>query len=367
MQLPKVAVGLCALCLAASLHSACLGAELPANWPWRGVAVAHDGSNPPDVKMLVESLGINSISLQLKPRLRSLRERIPPREALQREFRWAAGMLDACRDLGIVGLLVFYEFPIDPSFGYNQKASRFWNNATQVDAMVSLAGELAAFFKDRGSELAGYQIQSEPSVKDDDKPRLPANWAQTNERVLRAIRAQDPGRWFITSLTLGANPSDYGEAVPLRHGRVVYNAHMYLPHQFTHQGLEGHPLGLLYPGRIGLKKWDKDALQDTLRPLAAFSGKYGVPVWIGEFSAARWAIGAEQYLDDIVDVFNANTWGWCYYSYGGVGHAWNPDYDTHYAIAKEHSTWKDQFQGKLSARWNTLFKLFGKTPVPAQP
>lgn len=337
----------------------------PAQWPWRGVAVAFDGAQPADVPMLVDFLRINSISLQIKPRLRASKERIPPREALRKEFQWAADMLDACRAAHIVGILVFYDFPIDPALGFNQKDHRFWDDPALVGEMVDLAGELAAFCQGRGPELAGYQIQSEPAVRGKGEPRLPQDWPGITERVIRSIRAADPARWIVVSLTLGANPAEYAAAKPLKHERIVYNAHMYLPHQFTHQGLEGYPLGPRYPGRVGLKFWDRNALRDVLQPLAAFGRKHGVPVWIGEFSAARWATGAEQYLTDLVDIFNAEGWGWCYFAYGGVGHAWNPDYDTNFAVAKDAASWKPQFQGAQSVRWRTLYKMFRILTAPA--
>jgi endoglucanase len=48
-----------------------------------------------------------------------------------------------------------------------------------------------------------------------------------------------------------------------------------------------NPAGVTYPGLIGNEHWDKDALERAMRPALEFARKYGVHMYVGEFSAIR--------------------------------------------------------------------------------
>src|SRR5690606_10548264 len=95
---------------------------------------------------------------------------------------------------------------------------------------------------------------------------------------------------------------------PLDVPGVVYSVHLYEPMQFTHQGVvDGLPVGPTYPGEINGKQWDQEALRRAIDPVRQFQLDYGVPIFIGEFGAARWAPGdsTERYLSDCIDIFEA--------------------------------------------------------------
>jgi len=98
---------------------------------------------------------------------------------------------------------------------------------------------------------------------------------------------------------------------------VVYSAHMYLPHNFTHQGVYNKTIGLKYPGEIGGLQWDKDRLRKALQPVIDFQRDYGVHIYIGEFSAIRWAPddSAYRYLRDCIEIFEENGWDWAYHAF----------------------------------------------------
>jgi hypothetical protein len=87
---------------------------------------------------------------------------------------------------------------------------------------------------------------------------------------------------------------------------------MYLPHAFTHQGVHGPGKAYRYPGEIDGKRWDKAQLEAALRPVVEFQRKYNVHIYIGEFSAIRWAPddSACRYLADLIDIFEAHAWDW---------------------------------------------------------
>ena len=48
-----------------------------------------------------------------------------------------------------------------------------------------------------------------------------------------------------------------------------------------------------------------------------FQRKYNVHIYIGEFSAIRWAPdnSAYRYLKDLIDIFEAHGWDWTYHAF----------------------------------------------------
>jgi endoglucanase len=161
----------------------------------------------------------------------------------------------------------------------------------------------------------GYDLANEPveSVTDEES----VNWQELAQHAAEAIRAIDPKRTFIIE------PPDWGSPAALRGFRpltvpnVVYSVHMYLPHDFTHQGVGRPATPYRYPGVIHGKRWDKSALEAALKPAADFQRRYGVHMYIGEFSAIRWAPdgSAARYLQDLLEIFEAHDWDWSYHAF----------------------------------------------------
>ena len=104
---------------------------------------------------------------------------------------------------------------------------------------------------------------------------------------------------------------------PLPVPGVVYSVHMYSPSQFTHQGVYGAPVGVHYPGTIAGNRWDKETLRHVLEPALEWQHDHGVQLYIGEFSAIRWAPdeSAYRYLKDCIDLFEENRWDWAYHAF----------------------------------------------------
>ncbi len=92
---------------------------------------------------------------------------------------------------------------------------------------------------------------------------------------------------------------------------------MYLPHAFTHQGVFGAGKAYRYPGEIDGKRWDKAQLEAALKPVVEFQQRYNVHMYVGEFSAIRWAPdgSACRYLKDLIDIFEAHGWDWSYHAF----------------------------------------------------
>lgn len=350
------------LCLALGflVFSSCANAAdnggLPYKWPWKGMVLVSHDSKPRDIALLKKTLNINCVSLQLKPRLRCKWGRVQPDKAWKQEMAWAKSMLDACKQADVVGVLVIYQFPFDSKLGFIQDSPKFWNDPRQLDDVIKKVGELADNFKDRGRELGAYEILSEPLLREGRKVSVPRQWPEMRDRIIRTLRKRDPQRWVMVAPGPGALPGGYKAMRKLDHERIIYSAHMYIPHNYTHQGIGKRKRGPTYPGYEGKRHWDKQALENALAPLINFQKANNVPVWIGEFSAVRWAPGAEKYIIDVAAIFDSHGWAWAYHTYGGY-HGWNPDYDTVYATNKKED-WSKHYVGKRSLRWKTLRKIF---------
>jgi len=331
-------------------------AELPPYWPWKGVAMTSLSAKPSDVALVKERLNLNSVRITLDVRLYADRMGLSPEAAFDENIQWASSMLDACKSAGVTGIISMSQFPIDPSKGLTQESPEFWGSQAELAEVRRIAGVIAGSFKGRGAELGGYEFLNEPLVRNGSEAIVPPQWPALMKDIVTGIRMHDPQRWIVVTPGAGGMPTGYKGFSPLDDSRIVYGAHMYVPYVFTHQGIGDYRLGYAYPGRIDLKFWNRKALSSYMSDLIGFKNKYGVPVWIGEFSAIRWAPGADKYLLDLAAEFNAQGWGWSYFSFGEY-HGWNPDYGTGFSTDARED-WEAHYTGEKSARWSTLRKMF---------
>jgi hypothetical protein len=161
----------------------------------------------------------------------------------------------------------------------------------------------------------GYDLANEP-VEGVVEEGL-ADWQELAERAAKAIRAIDPARTIIVEPAHWGSPDGLKELQPLDVPNVVYSVHMYVPGSFTHQGVHGPGKPYRYPGEIEGKRWDKAQLEAALKPAIDFQKTYGVHMYIGEFSAIRWAPdnSAHCYLRDLIEIFEAHGWDWTYHAF----------------------------------------------------
>ena len=144
------------------------------------------------------------------------------------------------------------------------------------------------------------------------------DWQGLAERAARAIREIDPQRAIIVEPASGGDPSGMRTLRPIAVANVIYSPHMYAPIEFTHQGVFSPGAApVTYPGTIAGKPWDKAALEKVLAPTVAFQRAYGAAIFIGEFSAIRWAPDGSgaRYLKDCIDIFESHGWDWAYHAF----------------------------------------------------
>lgn len=336
-------------------------ANMPDGWPWRGISIDSFGDNNriSDVRKLAQA-NVNAIEFVLGVRMAAKYENLTPEAAWKKNLAWADAMLDECKRVGIVGILTFVQVPIDPALGLQQDSREFWESPTLRAEAVALAGKLAKHFALRGAELGAYEILNEPLVVSEGRQSRPIQWPQLREEILREIRRYDANRYVVITPGPGGETSGYKDFKPLADPRIIYGAHFYNPHEYTHQGVFGRAMGLSYPGL-----WGKAYLEHALQPLLEFKTRYDVPVWIGEFSAARWAPGANDYLADLIEIFDRYSFGWMYFSYNSW-HGWSPFFNTRLST-EDLKDREKSFQGDDTQRWILLKRAFSKNRPSINP
>ncbi|MGH8426813.1 MAG: glycoside hydrolase family 5 protein [Gammaproteobacteria bacterium] len=329
--------------------------ELPPNWPWRGVTMNNDAqgraAQPSDIDAFVNAFGINSVHLYMNLKQVAKRAGLTDSQAWVQSLQWLDAMVAECKKDHVIAIVHLRYFPAPGGGYYDQHSPAFWNNPAAVNEIYTWTAALVKHLQSYSNEEVAFDILSEPTTLTSFGPEQPPEWVNIQRRIVETIRANDPGRWVVVKPGPWGEPPGYADFSPLAFSRLVYSVHIYLPVQYTLQGVNGRPVGLRYPGMIGRKYWDKQALEKLVSPVVSFQNRYHVPIWVGEFSAVRWAPGSDQYLGDLVSIFDSQGWGWSYFSVG-AWNGWDPRYDASYRNAKE--VWYK------SPRWHTLQALFGE-------
>jgi endoglucanase len=276
---------------------------------------------------------------------------------LDRELARLDALLPVCERYGIYVLIDLHSPPggKGTAGGYAGSDSGLFTDRACQDKLVEVWRRVAR--KYRGSKaIWGYDLANEPV--EDFIAEGCDDWQALAERVAKAIREVDPERAIIVEAPPWGGPDSLADFYPLPVSNVVYSVHMYLPHTFTHQGVfhSGQPVS--YPGVIDGKLWDKAALEAALKPTIDFQKRYHVAIYIGEFSAIRWAPGesAYQYLKDAIEVFEAHGWDWSYHAFRewdgwSVEHTGDPKDKARSATETTRQRW--------------LRDVFGKNQKPA--
>ena len=158
------------------------------------------------------------------------------------------------------------------------------------------------------------------------------NWRDLATAAAKVIREIEPGKPVLVEPGPWGGPGGFDSFEPLDLDAVIYSCHMYLPHNFTHQGVHNKETGIAYPGEISGEQWDKERLREALAPARDFQTEFNVAMYIGEFSAIRWAPdnSAYRYLRDVIEICEEYEWDWAYHAFRewsgwSVEHGTDPD------------------------------------------
>lgn len=177
----------------------------------------------------------------------------------------------------------------------------------------------------------GYDLVNEP-VQNKPSPAGLADWLGIQVLAAKAIRVIDPDTPIVIEVDAWDNPQRFAWLEPIDVPKVIYQAHMYWPGEYTHQGVhntwgeQGSAARLVYPGTFNGRLLDRAALARYLQPVREFQLAYNAHIIIGEFSAVRWAGGADRYLADCIAVFEEYGWDWTYHAFR-EWHGWSFEHE----------------------------------------
>jgi hypothetical protein len=235
---------------------------------------------------------------------------------LEQELKKLDTALPLCKQYGL-RVVIDLHSPPGGSFisgGYMAANAELFTSKAAQAKFLEVWDRIARRYKD-SPVVWGYDLVNEP-VEDSLADGV-MDWQDLATAAAKRVRAIDANHAIIVEPGPWGSPEGLDHFEPIPVPGVVYSVHMYQPHQFTHQGVRGSPTGISYPGVINGKMWDKEALRAVLRPAIDFQRDYNVQIYIGEFSAIRWAPGhsARDYLRDCIDIFEENGWDWTYHAF----------------------------------------------------
>ncbi|WP_337173928.1 cellulase family glycosylhydrolase [Paludisphaera sp.] len=278
-----------------------------------------------DLRTLARTWGANHVRWQL---LWGGFPKGPADTASEAEYdRWIDGEMDrlarllpVCEQEGIAVLIDLHTPPGGRAAG-SDVMSLFRDPAHQRH-FLEVWERIVRRFHDHPA-VWGYDLLNEPvpgMLPDGVK-----TWPELALEAARRIRAFDPKKAIVVEPAPWGDPDGLDDFEPLPGiDGVVYSVHMYKPHAFTHQGVHDNPTGPTYPGVVDGRSWGKEEIREALEPARRFERDYNVPIYIGEFSAIRWAPGASarDYLRDVIDVMEEYGWDWAYHAYR-EWHGWS--------------------------------------------
>ena len=232
--------------------------------------------------------------------------------------RWLNGrlaeldqVLEACTRYGMKAVIDLHT----PAGGrYEDQSLAMFYEKIYADAFVRMWEKIARRYKGNPSVWA-YDLVNEPTQSSPVPEGLDNYW-DLQIRAARAVRAIDPDTVILFEVDDWDSPGGFRFVAPVDIPRVVYQVHMYEPHAFTHQKVESSTVPeLRYPGLIDGVPVNKETLRKTLQPVRDFQLAYNVAIYVGEFSAIRWAPGACGYLRDCIDIFEEYGWDWSYHAF----------------------------------------------------
>jgi endoglucanase len=235
---------------------------------------------------------------------------------LDAELEYLDRVLGWCRRHGVLVVVDLHSPPGGEAFsaGYITARGDIFRRPEAQAKFIEVWQRIARRY--RGNEVIwGFDLLNEP----DDSMLAEGcfDWQRLAERAALAVREIDPTRTLIFEPNGWGSPGAFRTFRPIAVPNCVYSFHLYAPHPFTHQGIQGNPTGLLYPGTIAGKHWDKNALRQYLEPAISFAERHRVHMFVGEFSAIRTApeASAARYLADATALFEELGYDWTYHAY----------------------------------------------------
>lgn len=228
--------------------------------------------------------------------------------------RWMEGRLDHLEQVLAwaekYGIRIVIDVHVAPGGQNEAKEMNMFFERPYREAFIDLWRGIASRFKGRPG-VYGYDLINEP----EQRTPAPCDYWTIQKEAAEAVRAIDPDTPIVIEANEMDSPVAFAYLSPLRMDNVIYQVHMYVPIEFTHQGVFGAKTGAKYPDAA--RGWDKAYLRRVLQRVRDFQIRHGARIYVGEFSAIAWAEGADRYLADCISIFEEYGWDWTYHSFRG--------------------------------------------------
>lgn len=349
-------------CFALLLTICVVGPGLASTWgPYRGMTAQLNMTEQDIADFAALGGNLLRVGFARQPLMR----KEPPYDFDEGAFAKLDRILDWCEIHGVRVVIDPHTVPGTARNITTVPGDDLWKDYRWHELAVRLWAEVAKREHHRGAVLAAYNLLNEPGVPTGFPESGPGSWNELAQKLIAAVRRFDPDRPLIVEPPIG-RPSRFEGLIDRLEGmkylappsdpHLVYSPHMYLPREFTHQGVvKNLPMGMQYPGMIDGVFWDKARLRQALEPARTFQKKFNVPIYIGEFSAARWTGDSGiRYLHDLIDLFEEYGWSWTY-------HAWReaPVWDAEIAGPDEN----DRLRTSDAPRLQLLREAFRRNPA----
>lgn len=250
---------------------------------------------------------------------------------------WKKNLEEIDRGLDLanqLGLTVVLTMPFMGAEQYDRNASRWanlerlWDNDANLDRMKMRWHEIAVVAAKKNTAV-WYDLLNEPLDRRD-WPRAPKKWPAWAQALIDEIRTVDKKNWIVVESGPGGEMWEGIKSFPrLKDDKLIYSVHLYAPMKYTHQGVHDTQytdltapvmvVNKTWPGEYtdtwGNGYWDKARLMKLLQPVIEFSRKNpDIPIYMGEFSVARWAPKGADYLKDCLEIFEELGWDWTYHA-----------------------------------------------------
>ena len=219
------------------------------------------------------------------------------------------------------GMMICVDLHVPPGSVRDNAEMRMFTDKACLDLYVECWEKIARRFKGNDDVIYGYDLLNEPHQN---RHEVPFSYWDAQRLAAEAIRRIDPETTIVMEANLSSSAPAYEYMSPLAMSNVIYEIHMYIPSEYTHQGVTG---GWSEPRRWPdeSRGWNRGMLRERLAPVVAFAKRHDAKVFVGEFSAIAWAEGAERYLSDCIALFNEYGWDWCYHAFN-EWRGWNVEF-----------------------------------------
>ncbi|MCC5843076.1 MAG: cellulase family glycosylhydrolase [Verrucomicrobia bacterium] len=246
--------------------------------------------------------------------------RSPADQATPKEYEaWIGEILDyidtllpLCEELG---LRVLIDVHTPPGGITGRDHMRLFSEQAFQDTLIRVWEHIARRYKGHPA-IWGYDLLNEPLEGPVAEGLM--DWQALAGELAARIRAIDAERTLVVQAAPGGGPKALVDFTPLPQPNIVYSFHFYEPHEFTHQGVyDTRTVGQTYPGTLREQVWNKETLRGIMQLVAEWQREHHVHIYVGEFSAIRWAPGdsALNYLRDCIDLFESFGWDWAYHAF----------------------------------------------------